>query len=294
MLGRLEMDVDTCITAYNELSAGVFAQPRRRYPVDSRARIAPQFDSAKLRDAILKIITSQGLSPDAPFDDGQDSGCKTSVNVPSLSCAVLMHSSFVCAASKDLYGIQRLRSYSYHGKTFLRSTICEAALATSAASGFFDPVQIGARRFVDGALGGNNPVEQVEGEASDIWCHKSGDLKPLVKCFVSIGTGNPGKMPIEDRVDKFISKTLVGIATETEETAALFIKRWRQLYDDSRFFRFNVEQGLQNVGLAEHDKQGVIETATEQYMAETVQESRVRECVQNLKKKQSVSVVEFA
>ncbi|SPO02516.1 uncharacterized protein DNG_05189 [Cephalotrichum gorgonifer] len=270
MLGRLEMDVDECIAVYNELSSGVFAKPQRRYRVDLRASIAPKFDSAKLRDAILKIITSQGLSPEAPFDDGQDRGCKT----------------FVCAASKDLYGIHRLRSYSYRGKTFLPSTICEAALATSAASGFFNPVKIGARRFVDGALGANNPVEQVEGEASDIWCHESGDLKPLVKCFLSIGTGNPGKMPIEDRVNKFISKTLVGIATETEKTAALFIKRWRQHYDDGQFFRFNVEQGLQNVGLAEHDKQGVIEAATEQYMADIVQESRVRECVQNLKQKQ--------
>ncbi|MBE3041170.1 patatin-like phospholipase family protein, partial [Candidatus Bathyarchaeota archaeon] len=77
-----------------------------------------------------------------------------------------MHSSFVCAVSKDLNGIGRLRSYSYPWKRFLPCTICEAALATSAATGFFDAVQIGARRYADGALGANNPVEQVEGEAS--------------------------------------------------------------------------------------------------------------------------------
>lgn len=200
---------------------------------------------------------------------------------------------FACAASKDLNGIERLRAYSYPWKKSLPCTICEAALATSAASGFFDPVQIGARRYVDGALGANNPVEQVEGEASDLWCRETGDLKPLVKCFVSIGVGNPGKKPINDRLDKFF-KTLVDITTETEATAARFIKRWRHQYDEGRFFRFNVEQGLQNVGLQEYDKRGVIETATDQYMADTVQESRVRECVQNLKAKQSVSAVEFA
>ena len=42
------------------------------------------------------------------------------------------------------------------------------ALATSAATGFFDPVSIGARRFVDGALGANNPVDEVEEDASNI------------------------------------------------------------------------------------------------------------------------------
>lgn len=136
-----------------------------------------------------------------------------------------MHSSFVCAVSKDLNGIGRLRSYSYPWKRFPPCTICEAALATLAASGFFDAVQIGACRYVDGALGANNPVEQVEGEASDLWCRESGSLQLLVKCFVSIRTGNPGKKPIEDRVNKFISKTLVSIATKTEKTAALFIKR---------------------------------------------------------------------
>lgn len=44
MLGRLEMDVDECIEAYNELSAGVFAEPRRRIPVDFSGRLAPRFD----------------------------------------------------------------------------------------------------------------------------------------------------------------------------------------------------------------------------------------------------------
>jgi predicted acylesterase/phospholipase RssA len=68
--------------------------------------------------------------------------------------------------------------------------ICEAALATSAATGFFAPVSIGARKFVDGVLGANNPVDKVEGEASNIWCSETADLKPLVKCFISIGTGS--------------------------------------------------------------------------------------------------------
>lgn len=116
----------------------------------------------------------------------------------------------MCATAEEITGITRLRSYSLPNQLDLPATVCEAALATSAATGFFDPVSIGARQFVDGALGANNPVEEVEGEAANIWCSKTGDLKPLVKCFISIGTGSPGKKAIQDKMLKFLSKTLVG------------------------------------------------------------------------------------
>jgi predicted acylesterase/phospholipase RssA len=200
----------------------------------------------------------------------------------------------VCTAAKDLYGITRLRSYDLPRKPAIPATICEAALATSAATGFFDPVRIGARHFVDGALGANNPVDEVEGEASEIWCSDSGDLKQLVKCLISIGTGNPGKKAIEDSLPSFLSKTLVSITTGTEETAKKFIARWRRHYDQNRYFRLNVEQGLQDVGLAEYKERGSIETATDSYLDDQAQAFRVRDCVKNLKLKQSVYIEDFA
>lgn len=202
--------------------------------------------------------------------------------------------SFVCTAAKDLYGITRLRSYDLPQKPAVPATICEAALATSAATGFFDHVTIGARSFVDGALGANNPVVEVEGEASDIWCSETGELKPLVKCFISIGTGNPGMKAIENNMLKFLSKTLVDITTDTEETARKFMARWRQHYDQNRYFRLNVDQGLHDVGLAEYTEQGKIEAATHIYLDDQAQIFRVRDCVQNLKLKQSVYIEDFA
>jgi hypothetical protein len=51
-------------------------------------------------------------------------------------------------------------------------------------------------------------VDEVEGEASNIWCSKRGDLEPLVKCFISIGTGNPKKKPFADSTGKFLGQTL--------------------------------------------------------------------------------------
>ena len=202
--------------------------------------------------------------------------------------------SVVCTTANETTGITRLRSYSLADELDNPATICEAALATSAATTFFDPVRIGARKYVDGALGANNPVDEVEGEASNIWCSGTGDLKPLVKCFISIGTGNPGKKAIEDNMIKFLSGTLVGIATETENTADKFIARWRQHFDEKRYFRFNVHQGLQGVGLAEYQEQGIIEAATEEYLRHTEQKFRVRDCVLNLKQKESEYIENFA
>jgi predicted acylesterase/phospholipase RssA len=202
--------------------------------------------------------------------------------------------SFVCTTAKETTEITHLRSYSLPDELDIRATICDAALATLAATGFFDPVSIGARQFVDGALGANNPVNEVEGEASNIWCSETGDLKPLVKCFIFIGTGHPGTKAIEDDMIKFLSKTLVAIAAETEKTADRFIYRWRQHFDERRFFRFNVQQGLQGVGLAEYKEQGTIEAVTYEYLRHQEQRFRVRDCVSNLKQKQSVYIKNFA
>jgi predicted acylesterase/phospholipase RssA len=192
---------------------------------------------------------------------------------------------FVCATAKETIGITRLRSYSLPDEGNVAATVLEAALATSAATGYFEPVLIGAREFADGALVANNPVDEVEDEAANLWSFNTGDLKPLVKCFISIGTGDPGKKALEDNIVA-LSRNLVGIVTETEKTATRFIARWRQHYDDKRYFRFNVDQGLQDVSLAEYKEQGRLEAATDEYLRHQAQKSRVRDCIQNLRQKQ--------
>lgn len=134
----------------------------------------------------------------------------------------------------------------------------------------------------------------MEGEAANIWCSESGDLKPLVKCFLSIGTGNPGIEAFDDKIINFLSRTVVGIATETEKTEKIFIARWRKHFDENRYFRFNVDQGLQAIGLEEYKKDGEIQSATDLYLDHQAQKNRVRDCLQNLRLKQSVYIVDFS
>jgi predicted acylesterase/phospholipase RssA len=292
MLGRLEMDVDECITAYSELAEAVFGEKLSSFPFGMTGKAKARFDSAKLEKAIRKVVQSSASETDL-FNDGTERGCRTLVFC-QCNKGDSNEISFVCSADRDTKDIVRLRSYSLPDEPNIRATICQAALATSAATTFFDPVSIGNRLFADGGLGSNNPVDEVEGEAANIWCSETGDLKPLVKCFISIGTGNPGKKAFEDSLIKFLSQTVVEIATETENTEKKFIARWAKLFDQKRYFRFNVEQGLQSIGLDEYKKKGVIEAATEGYLTNMAQKFRVRDCIQNLRLRQSVYNEDFA
>lgn len=83
---------------------------------------------------------------------------------------------------------------------------------------------------------------------------------------------------------------MVRIATETEETERKFIARWAKHHEDKRYFRFNVDQGLQEVRLAEYKEQGRMEAVTDEYLRHQAQKFRVRDCVENLLQKQSVYI----
>ncbi|KAL9007010.1 MAG: hypothetical protein Q9180_009736, partial [Flavoplaca navasiana] len=134
MLGRLEMDIDECISCYTELMKEVFATRKRLIPLTWWGeRTEGRFDSSNLRNAIEGVITKRGLSKEEPLDDGNNRGCRV----------------FVCATASETTGITRLRSYSLREEMEISSTICEAALATSATTSFFKSVHIGARTFVD-------------------------------------------------------------------------------------------------------------------------------------------------
>jgi hypothetical protein len=175
-------------------------------------------------------------------------------------------------------------------------SIVQVALATFAAPSFFDEVDIDDVIHLDGGLGANNPVKQVALEASDIWFQERGelDLQTNVKCFLSIGTGHPGITRVRnDKVLKFLTETLVSMATDTEKVAGEFEDSWRGPLDERRYFRFNVQQGLQEVGLEEFRMKGEIQSATEAYLEERTNRVHVRDCIRAMKNKQSVSIMDF-
>ncbi len=145
---------------------------------------------------------------------------------------------------KGSQGIKRLRNYALSEEDHTPVTICEAALATYTATTCFEPVSISARQFVDGVQGAINPVEEVEGEAATIWSSEKGDLKPLVKCFLSISPRDPGEKILKDSTLGSLPKIVVRIAREAEETHSRFVARFGKYINNYRFFRFNVNNRL--------------------------------------------------
>jgi len=76
MLGRLEMDVDQCISAYSDLMKTVFNEKSSRFPFGWTGTIKPQFDSKKLKNAIEGAVACHGASKSDLFNDGKHRGCR--------------------------------------------------------------------------------------------------------------------------------------------------------------------------------------------------------------------------
>jgi hypothetical protein len=159
--------------------------------------------------------------------------------------------------------------------------IWEAGRATSAASTFFDPIKIGPNleEFVDGATGCNNPVRELWTEAMDMWPQET--LESNVKCLVSIGTGQPSLKPFGENIID-IGKTLLDLATDTERTAELFLREHRGLALRKCYFRFNVERGLEAVGLEDFQQKNVIAAATRKYITSQAIFEHIQLCAENL------------
>lgn len=76
MLGRLEMDVDECISAYSNLLRAIFETKSSRLPLNWKGSVKARFDSAKLGSAIKRVIVERGGSEADLFNDKTERGCR--------------------------------------------------------------------------------------------------------------------------------------------------------------------------------------------------------------------------
>jgi len=75
ILGRLEMDVDKCILAYNKLIKAVFKEELSWLLVSWMGRTTAQFNLNRLKSAIEEVIGSKGASMVDIFNDRKLCGC---------------------------------------------------------------------------------------------------------------------------------------------------------------------------------------------------------------------------
>ena len=107
-------------------------------------------------------------------------------------------------------------------------------------------------------------------------------------CIVSIGTGQSPLTSWGDNALEVIG-TLKGLATETEKTEnrsrmSLRGRKWSNLY-----FRFNVERGLEKIGLEEHNKNAELAAATRAYLDNDDIRKRIASFLETVNPQEAVS-----
>ena len=153
--------------------------------------------------------------------------------------------------------------------------IWQAARATSAATTFFDSITFADDTYVDGSLGKNNPISTVMSEAEDPWKDRS------IGCVVSIGTGVAPVLALGGNVFT-INSTLQRMALETEITAEEFQRSHQDLDNRGAYYRFNVDQGLEHIGLEEANKQSEIIAMTARYIQKQENFLKMGKCAEVL------------
>ena len=60
MLGRLQMDVESCITWYIYFCTTIFSN-KKHLPINLRGNVQARFKSERLKEAIVEVIAQQGF-----------------------------------------------------------------------------------------------------------------------------------------------------------------------------------------------------------------------------------------
>jgi hypothetical protein len=188
----------------------------------------------------------------------------------------------VCALRAGNSETAILRSYDNNEPELLYNEckIWEACRATSAATTFFDPIKIGPfdQEFADGGVIYNNPVQLVNREAAATWPDR---IQGAV--LISVGTGSAPGAAFQGNLKKIV-EAMKSVVTQTERTANDFFLSQEAMVKDGRLFRFNVLQGLANVGLEEYKEKAKIADSTQTYLMNGETKQKLRLCVEKLSK----------
>ncbi|KAG8796715.1 hypothetical protein FRC12_005809 [Ceratobasidium sp. 428] len=270
MLGRLHMSVDGAIEAYAKLAGRIFSETKWWWK------------EGRYKACRLVKATNVTVGENTPHDTQADETLPLTKEEKDQRNAKIGNSIrmldpredeercpvFVCAVAADNGAFQpRLRTYPVVANATPNCAIWEAARATSAAPYFFKPTIIyennTSMRIIDGGLGCNNPTLQLLDEVAGRFPTRR------IACILSLGTGQRSVIQLRaaggiPKLQLFgMYKMLQKISTDCEETHAQISDRFQNR--PNVYFRFNVEQGMQGVGLQEWKKLGQVQSHTLAY-----------------------------
>ncbi|KAL5631697.1 hypothetical protein ACGC1H_007268 [Rhizoctonia solani] len=245
MLGRLRMPVEEAKLEYAKLAKDVFKDKKMSGPT--------MYKGTKLQEALKTLVQeATGDEGEKMNEGGEGSACKTVV--------------FAMARHNLTAGLPVLfRSYTVATNPGPDCTIREALYATMAHPDLFKGIDIiessVPQSFVGGELGCSNPLAHVLAEVGRIYPNRQ------VACIISIGAGHARTIQVPSASrwrrtqDVIVMKAM---ATDSERVAEDIALRFQNT--SGVYFRFNVDQGMQDMKDGSWERMGEAVQHTRAYL----------------------------
>ncbi|KAL5631736.1 hypothetical protein ACGC1H_007292 [Rhizoctonia solani] len=235
MLGRLRIPVDKATAEYAKLVKEVFKDKKLSGPT--------MYKGTKLQEALKTMIReATGDEGERMIDDQRSAECRTVV------FAMARHN--LNASLPVMF-----RSYTVTSNPGPDCTIREALYATMAHPDLFKPIDIVdssvSQSFVGGELGCSNPLAHVLSEVKRIYPDRE------VACIISIGAGHARTIQVPAPSRWYRTQDVIvmkDMARDSERVAEEIMGRFEGT--DAVYFRFNVDQGMQNMKDGSWEKMG--------------------------------------
>ncbi|KEP45663.1 calcium-independent phospholipase A2-gamma, partial [Rhizoctonia solani 123E] len=267
MLGRLRMPIDKAISEYAKLVKEVFRETKMIGPT--------MYKGTKLQNALKTMVReATGDEGEIMNEDTEHNACKTAI--------------FAMSQHNLNAGLPvPFRSYTVTANPGPHSTIWQALYATMAHPDLFKSIQIVdssvSQSFVGGELGCSNPITHVLSEVKRVYSDHH------VACIISIGAGHTRtiQVPSPSRwrrtQDVIVMKDM---ATDSERVAEEMVARFEGI--SGVYFRFNVDQGLQNMKDGSWERLGEAMQHTKAYLQKGETSQKLDGSVRASKERRSV------
>ncbi|KAL2350813.1 hypothetical protein BJ546DRAFT_379536 [Cryomyces antarcticus] len=305
MLGRMEMSVEKALEQYDLVGNKVFGKPRRLHSKMKLANLLrPKFPARNVESAINQVIKS-GLeneirqwkhfrTEEVPFQSDSQK-CRTLVVAHGpVNITNTVHHTYIFRTYDHLHpspmSDRENRTKHLNPGRAHRDPIWKVARATSAAPGYFSPIDFGGRTFRDGDMVANNPSSVALTEVLQMH-----EQRP--KLLISIGCGLSELGDEEDTtrseggfVNRWTDTAIAAskILTQTEKTQEEVHKSCAFM-PAVMYHRFNVGNGLGDIPLDQwkpansgEKTKSTIEESTFNFLADPETHSHLLRCAVEL------------
>ncbi|PHH49856.1 Vegetative incompatibility protein HET-E-1 [Ceratocystis fimbriata CBS 114723] len=270
MLGRLKMSAHESIQAYKKLSKAGFYKKRT-----TLKRLQCPFSAKKLEAAIKLAIRENCCEPSC-VEQRKDKSIPTTKTCTHDDMRfyeeTCVKTAVLAITKTNVNTLPTIfKTYPEPTTGLAECRVWEVARATSAAVGFFKPIELGRDgiEFIDAFFGNNNPCETLIEEAEKLFPHHR-------MISLSLGTGLGDVIEIRN-LQSSITAAFEKMATSSKGTH----QRLKHRYRGTKYYhRFNVISGLKDITLLDCSLLSKISALTDNYLNE--HDELVNDCVKAL------------